>query len=50
MILRLTFFILAASPRVVILRASDEDARRISTDSVVSEFSPLQGRKSESNL
>jgi len=47
MILRHIIFIRATSPRLVILRASDEDARRISTYSAISEFSSLQGCKSE---
>jgi hypothetical protein len=63
MILSRTFFIRATSPRLVILRASDEvrcqdsggvhrapktgDARRISTYRIVSEFSTFPGSKWE---
>jgi hypothetical protein len=47
MILRRTVFTLATSPRVVMPRASDEDARRISTYRAISEFSTLQGCKSD---
>jgi hypothetical protein len=47
MILRPTVFIRATSPRLVVLRASDEDARRISTFSAISKFSTFQGCKSE---
>jgi len=47
MILRCTVFGLATSPRVVILRASEEGARRISTYLAISEFSTLQGCESE---
>jgi hypothetical protein len=42
-------FVFAALRLVVILRASDEDARRISTSSVVAEFSALPGWKLEGN-
>jgi hypothetical protein len=47
MILSHAIFIRATSPRLVILRASDKDALRISTDSVGSDFALLQGCKSE---
>jgi hypothetical protein len=49
MILSCTFFIRANPPRLVILRASDEDALRISASSVISKFSTLWGCKSEGN-
>jgi hypothetical protein len=49
MILSCTFFIRATPPRLVILRASDEDARRISTYGVTSKFSTVWGRESEGN-
>jgi len=43
-------FCLAANPpRFVILTASDEDARRISTSGVISKFSTRWGCKSEGN-
>ena len=42
-------FIRATSVRLVILRASDEDARRISTYSPASEFSAIRGSKPEGN-
>jgi len=42
-------FILATSLRLVILRASDEGARRISTYCPASELSALQGSKWEGN-
>ena len=41
--------VLEASPRLVILRASDKDARRISTYSSVSEFTALQRSRWEGN-
>jgi hypothetical protein len=41
--------ILATAPRPVILRASDEDARRISTSSMVTKVSSLHGCKPEGN-
>jgi hypothetical protein len=47
MILSRTFFIRATSPRLVILRASDEDARRILTYRIVSEFPTFPGCKWE---
>jgi hypothetical protein len=41
--------ILATAPRPVILKASDEDARRISTHNPASKYSALQGCESEGN-
>jgi len=49
MILSRTFFIRATPPQLVILRASGEDARRISTYGVISKFSTRWGCKSEGN-
>ena len=43
--LRAAAFIIATSLRLVILRASGEDARRISTYSHALKFSALQGSK-----
>ena len=49
MILPPSVFLLAASRQLVILRASDEDARRISTSSMVTKVSSLHGCKPEGN-
>jgi hypothetical protein len=49
MIFRPSVFLLAASPQLVILRASDEDARRISTSSMAAEVSPLHESKPGGN-
>ncbi len=49
MILSCTFFIRATQPRLAILRASDEDARRISAHSVVPEFLTNERCQSEGN-
>jgi hypothetical protein len=49
MILRQSVFFFAASAQLVILRASDEDARRISTSTMVTEFPSLPGCKPEDN-
>jgi hypothetical protein len=49
MILSRIFFIRATLPQLVILGASDEDARRISTLSMVTEVSSFHGCKPEGN-
>jgi hypothetical protein len=49
MMLRPSVFFVVASAQLVILRASDEDARRISKSSKVTETSFLHGCKPEGN-